>query len=433
MGFWSRIFGRAEKRSAAANDGWFDGTPWSAHATSGVEVNQTTALNATTVLACVFMLCEDFSKLTPTLYRRNSDGSADKASPVLDHEVSPLLYTPNDWQNWPEFAEMMQASLVMRGNAYAVKIRDRRGAVKKLIPVNADWCAIWEAPDGSIWYRVTPNGLHMMAELHNEPFLIPQEDVLHIRGFSLNGLVGSSRIVLGKEAIGLALGYERQGAQWMGSGASPSGVLQTDQKLSDDASKRMAADWKSYTTGLQNAGKVLVLEQGLKYAPMGMTAVTADYINGRNFQIGEATRLFRIPPHMIGDLQRSNGNSIEQLGQEYVNLTMTGYTNRWAWKLDTDFSLRKQGLIVDFDLTLLTRANQTARFNNYSRAISGGFWTQNDTRRDDGKPPIPGGDVLLTPSNMSGVPSHASGSGAEGGGRPEDGSADQSTDSETAK
>lgn len=424
MGIWQRLFG-ARKRDFGDGDGsggWGPGF-FSAHSVSGVDVNQATALTATTVLAAVLMLCEDFAKLTPTIYRRLPDGSRKVAN---DHELYPLLYEPNDWQNWFEFAETMQASLVMRGNAYAVKIRDGRGAVFKLIPVNADWVALWENPDGQLYYRVTPNGLHMMAELRGQPFLIPAEDILHVKGFSLNGLVGASRISLGKEAIGLSLGYERQAAAYMGNGATQSGILTTDAILKPEAAKRMAADWKEKKGGLQNAGKIVVLEQGLKYQPTTLDAVTAQFIQARNLQIQEVTRIFRIPAHMLGDLARSTNNNITQLAQEYINYTMSGYTSRWSWKLDTAFGLRKQNLFIEFDLSELSRGDITTRYNNYARGIMGGFLKPNEARLDDGRDPDPAGDKLLEPANMSAMGSQSSGTGADGGGAPEKGSADES-------
>jgi HK97 family phage portal protein len=421
MSLFKRLFGGGKKRSAEGGGLW-SGVGVSSHAVSGIEVNQVTALTATTVLAAVSMLCEDFAKLTPTIYRRNEDGTRAVAE---DHELYPLLYTPNEWQTYFEWAEMMMLSLVLRGNAYSVKIRNKRGVTTKLVPVNADWVGIWESPAGGIFYRVTPNGLHMLAELAGQPFLIPADDMLHVRGFSLNGLAGASRIALAKEAIGLALGYERQAAQYMSQGASSSGILTTDKSLTPEAAKRMAQDWRDMKSGLQNAGKIVVLEQGLKYQPTTLSATDAEYIAARGLQTQEVARVFRIPAHMLGDLARSTNNNISQQAQEYINLTMSSYTSRWAWKLDVDFGLRGQGLFVDYDLTQLTRGDQTQRYSNYARAVSGGFLTQNEARKDDGRDPLPGGDELLKPSNLAAAGSHATGGPADGGGRPEDGSADQ--------
>ena len=433
MGLWSRLIAPWRKRDSEG--AWINGAPWSAHSATGVDVNQTTAITATTVLACVTMLCEDFAKLTPTLYSLDSDKKRVEAT---GHELYPLLIRPNEWQNWFEFSEMMQFSLVLRGNAYAVKIRDGRGRVRKLVPVNADWVALWESPDGKLFYRVTPNGLHLRAELINEPFLIPYEDVFHVRGFTMNGLTGGSRIALAKDAIGLAIAYERQGAQWMGQGASVSGILTTPNRLTPDGAERMAQSWKDSKSGLQNAGKIAIFEQGLKYEPIAMTAQALDFINSRNFQIQEITRLFRIPAHMIGDLQRvGNGANLAQLAQEYVNLTITGYTKRWAAKLDDNWDLRKDGVYIDFDVSALTYGDTTQRYNNYARGISGGFLKPNEARIDDKRDPVEGGDKIYraatlvdadspTAAGGSEAGSQSTASGAEGGGRPPDGSADKS-------
>ena len=402
------------------DSGW---TPFSAHSNAGIDVNQGTALKATTVMAAVTMLCEDFAKCEPVLYRLDTDKKRVQAT---DHELYQLFVAPNEWQTWFEFAEMMQFSLVLRGNAYAVKIRDRRGRVVRLVPVNADWCALWESPEGGLFYRVTPNGLHLRAELVGQPFLIPDEDMLHIKGFSMNGLVGTSRIAIANDAIGLAIAYERQATQWFSNGAMPSGVLTTEERLADGAAKRMADDWRGMKAGLQNAGMILVLEQGLKYQQIAMTAQAAEFVASRNFQIQEVTRIFRIPAHMLGDLQRATMNNIEQLSQEYINLTITGYTGRWGARLTRDWNLKRDGLYLDFDLNVLTRANVTARYNNYARGITGGFLTQNEARIDDHRDPLPGGDELLQPLNMSAQGSHATGAGADGGGRPPANSADAS-------
>lgn len=415
MGWFSRLLGRLARAAGDDDDDRLWSGSFSSHSATGVEVNQQTAMTATSVMAAVTMLCEDFAKLTPAVKRRLPDGSTEEA---VDHELYDLLYTPNSYQDYFQWAEMMQFSLVMRGNAYAVKIRNLRGRVVKLIPVNADWVALWEAPDGEIFYRITPNGLHMMAELQGQPFLIPAEDILHVRGFSINGLLGASRIALAKEAIGLAIGYERQAAQYLGQGASLSGILTTDAKLTTEAAERIAVDWKNKKGGLQNAGKIVVLEQGLKYQETSFNAVDAEFIAARGLQLQEVARIWRIPPHMMGDLARSTNNNIEQQSQEYINLTQSSYTVRWAWVWDVAFELRRQSLFIDYDLTILTRANQTARYANYARGISGGFLEPNEARIDDGKKPLPEGKGLQKPSNMAAAGSQSTGGGADGGGHP---------------
>lgn len=433
MGVLSRIFGGGggdepvriepklvERSSDTTADAllWRD-TFFSVPSVTGIQINQSTALNATAVMACVTMLAEDVAKLTPRIWRREADGGRVEAK---DHPLYELLYRPNAWQDWLEFCEQMQCSLIMRGNAYAVIGRNGRGEPVKLVPVNADWVALWESPDGELFYRVTPQGLHLMAELRGQPFLIPFVDMLHIRGFSMNGLLGVSRIVLAREAIGLFLAQEQQAARWMANGAKPSGILTTDSKLTDDAAKRMSADWKSSMSGLQNSGKTPVFEQGLKWQQLSMSSSDMEFITSRQFQLQEIARIFRIPPHMIGELSRSTNNNISQQSQEYVNYTVSGYTRRWETKFDTTFDLRRQGLEMDFDMTELLRADMVTRYNTYRTGIMSMFMTPDEARIDDGRAPM-GGEAgkLQQPKNMGTGGSQSSGDAPDGAGRPSEG------------
>jgi HK97 family phage portal protein len=426
MGLLSRLISFWRADDSTQDELLWNSNLFSAESVSGVQVNQQTALNSTAVLACVTMLAEDFAKLTPSIYRIDPDTGA--RVPADDHPLYDLLYQPNDWQNWFEFAEMLMCSLLLRGNGYAVICRNGRGDPVKLVPVNADWVALWEAPDGEIFYRCTPNGLHMMAELRKEPFLIPAEDMFHLRGFSANGLLGASRIALAKEAIGLSLAHEQQASRWFGNKATLSGVLSTDQKLTADAAKRMAQDWKDAKGGLQNVGKIAVLEQGLKYMPIAMTANDIQYISSRTFQLQEVARIWRIPLHLLGDLTRSTNNNISQQSQEYVNFTLSAYTERWRWKMHQTFGLRPQKLFIDFDLSTLIRADETSLINNNARAITSSQMTSEEARIRLGMDPKPKLGKLLAPSNLSSPGSNATGAGADGGGRPEG-----TTDSELGK
>lgn len=389
---------------------------WSVPSASGIHINQQSALSASAVMACVTMLAEDVAKLPWMVCRKQDDGYIDEAT---DHWLNDLLHEPNEWQNGFEFREQMQVSLILRGNAYAVLIRDQRGRVLKLVPVNADWVALWEAPDGQLFYRVTPQGLHMRAELAGQPFLIPFADMLHIRGFSMNGLLGVSRIGIAKEAIGLGLAMEQQAARWMGNGAKPSGVLQTDAKLTKEAAERISNDWKSMFAGLANAGKTAVLEQGLKFSKLEMTSSDLEFLASRKFQLEEIARIFRIPLHMIAQLQQSTNNNIEQQAQEYVNYTLTGYTGRWRAKMASAFGLRKDGVTVEFDYRELTAANMTARINNWRTMVMSMLATPDEARIDLRMKPKGGeADKLHFPGNMAAEGSQSTGTAPDDAGRP---------------
>jgi len=392
--------------------GWY-----ASQTVSGLQISQVSALSASAVYGAVRVLSEDVAKIKPFLFKKRADGSRDI---VTDHWLAKLFRQPNDWMTGWDFRIFLMVQLCLRQNAYFVIIRNHGGRPIKFVPVNSDRVAIWEAPSGAIFYRVTPLGLHERAELAGEPFLIPSEDICHIRGISLNGLMGSALIVLGKEAIGLNLAYEQQAARWMGSGAKPSGVLQTDQKLTNETAKRLASDWRDLHTGIQNIGKIAVLERGLKYQPIAFDAAQMDFLNNRRFSIEEIARLLRVPIHMLAFPQaRGSQGTTEQNASEYVNYILTSYTTSIGERFDLTFDIEGEGLELGWDYSTLTRADRSARVAMYTKAVAGGIWTANECRLDDGLDPLPNGDKLWMPTNSAFAGSQAGAGLPDGGGRPE--------------
>src|ERR1043165_462865 len=340
MGLASRI-AKWFKRSTGDSAFWDDSVN-SGRSVTGLSINQYTALNSSAVLAAVTMLAEDGAKLPWSIYRHANDKSRTEAK---DHYLYELLYEPNEWMNGLEFREGRQVAIILRGNGDAIIGRAARGKPISLIPWNPDRVMAWVATTGEIFYRPMAHNLHEQALLRRlapqvvgSMQMIPGEDRLHIRGFSLDGLLGMSRISLAREAIALGLAQEQQAARWMGQGGKPSGMLTTEQKLSDDTKARLKADIKENWVGLQNSGKMIVGEQGLKFERFSMTSSDLEFIASRQFQLQDVARIFRIPPHMIGELSRSTNNNIAQMAQEYINFTLTGYTNRWRAKLSSTFA-----------------------------------------------------------------------------------------------
>lgn len=385
------------KRDASGGRGWLGA--WSSRSVTGIDVNQATALMAVPVMSCVTIISEDVSNLTPMLYRRQPDGSKQLAT---DHYVYQLLYRPNAWQTWGEFCQQMLIGFMLRGNAYAVMLRDRGGRVVAFVPINPDFVALWEAPDGSLWWRVTRNGLHQLAVLRNVPLMIPYEDVMHWKGLSANGLVGLSKIAMNREAIALSLGQEQMAARAMGSGARPSGTLNTDKALTPEAAKRLAEDWERVHSGLLNGGKTAVLEQGLKWTPLTLNLADLEFLAARNFQIADIARLWRVPLHMLNaETGKGTGQSIDQRAQEYLNFTLRTYIrtiqDRLAFSLDLP-----RDVIVELDVTELIKADLSARFQAYRLALQG-WATVNDVRKAEGMTPSSDemADKIFRPVNMA--------------------------------
>lgn len=403
MGLWSRVWDAIVGKSMSPDEWWDQFGPTSVSA-GGMAVTQLTALQVSTVQACVAIRAEDVAKLPVHVYRRLGNGGRQI---VTDHPLEKVLQSPNSYQSRFEFVEQLQVSILLRGNAYAAILRDGRGRVTDLIPINPDRVFIYEATGGQVFYNVARRGPHDAAVLKSLPLMIPAEDMFHLRWMALdNSLVGASRINLAREAIGLALSQQELAGRLSANSTNLGGVLTTDQKLTDAAAARLKASWKERQQGLRNAGETAVLEQGLKWQATGMTAKDAEMVAGREFQVPEIARLFRMPLHKIGVLDAIAAPSMEQLDQDYMNSVVSSDLGRWEAKLEHTFGLADDGLFVQFDVTGLLRANQSARFAAYRTGIVGMFMKPNQARRAegawaDGWEDDPNGDKLYQPTNVA--------------------------------
>jgi len=402
MGLWNRIASAFGAKSGSIGGdpvgseifGLDGGWGW---ASSGIPVNSISAMQQVAVMACTSILSEDVAKLPLQLWRRQDDGGKKLAT---DHWLSGLLRRPNAWQTRFEFIEMLQAALVLRGNGYAVIVRDWRGTPTSLVPIHPDRVTLYESPDGSIFYFVTRQGLHEMAVLKDLPIMIHSDDILHIKWLSnWNSLLGVSRIGLMREAIGLAMAQEQHAGNFARQAARPSGVLQTDRKLSKEVIDRLLDAWKKDQGGVQNSGKTRVLEEGLKWQALTMSMVDAEFMDQRRFSVEDIARGFRVPLYKIGVPSEGQGTALVQQDQEYLNNVVLGYCGRWTQKLEVTFRIDGD-LFLEFDTSHFLKADIQTRFTAYRQAIGGPFMTPNEARRAEGLPDDPKGDRVLQAVNM---------------------------------
>lgn len=395
-GLGARVSRTSDSTTDALN---FADWGWSVPTSAGVLVNQASAMQVSAVFSCASMISYDLAKLGAAIFRGERKGKRQKAT---DHALYPLLRTPAPWLTWFEFCGMLQTSVLLRGNGYAVILRNYRGAPTMLVPINPDRVALWEAQNGMLFYMVTRSGLHEMAVLRDEPLLIPAEDIFHLKALTMNGLLGLSPIGLARESIGLAIAQEQLASRWAGNSAKPSGILSTDQKLTDGAAKRISEDWKTINSGLYNAGKTAILEQGLKWQPLAMTSQDMEFIASREFQLSEIARIYRMPPHMLGSNVRTSGNSITQLAQEYLNYTLSTWIEMWEQRIPFTFDLDPDELFIEFDVDRLLRADIQTRYAANRIALGGTGWTTiNEIRAGEGMEKVDGGDEVFRPVNTA--------------------------------
>ncbi len=422
MSFFSRIRGAfgMKTKSGGSPDDWFREFGGDYKSATGLAVSQISSLNDSTLYACVSIRSKDVARCAPRLLQ--IDGPRSQTPVTKDkHSVALLFERPNDLQTWYEFCVQMHMSFLLKGNAYAAILRNVRGDPVALWPMNPDGVHLYESVDGSLFYSAMRIGLYQAYQLRNLPLMIPAEDVFHLRGLSVNALSGVPTISVARDAIGVALGLLQQAARFMSNGARPSGVLQTDKKLSKDTGDRLKAQWEALKSGIDNAGRTAILEEGLKWNPMQMSGPDMEFSAQRKQSVEEIARYFGMPLHKLGVAGEVGKLKLDQADQSYVNTTIMPDLDMWEQKFDQVFNLSDEDLRADFDERRLLRAEEATRFINYRTAVTSGLMTPNECRALEGLPEMPGGDKLMFPVNVAALGSDLSGGPADGAGRPEAG------------
>jgi HK97 family phage portal protein len=227
--------------------------------------------------------------------------------------------------------------------------------------------------------------------------------VLHIHGLSFNGLMGYSPIQLAKNAVGMAIATENYGAGFFANGANPGGVIETTKTINDPSKLRKV--WEDTYKGSVNSGKIAVLEEGLAFKTVSIPPEQAQFLETRKFQLNEIARIFRVPPHMIGDMEKSSFNNIEQMSLEFVKYCINPWIIRWEQALNQSLLLisERHTHFVKFNLDGLLRGDYETRMRGYQTGIQSGFMSPNDVRKLENMNEIPeerGGFNYMVNGNM---------------------------------
>ena len=369
--------------------------------TSGKNVNEFTAMQTTAVYACVRILSETLAALPLQLYRYTPGGK----ERVYDHPLYHLLHDePNPEMTSFIFRETLMSHLLIWGNAYAQIIRDRLGRVQGLYPLRPDKMTVCRDESGQIYYVYTKTSDENPAIKPYGQVPLRKDEVLHIPGLGFYGLVGYSPIAMARNAVGMTMAFEEYGASFFANGASPSGVLEHPGVLKDPAKVRDS--WNAVYQGSANAHKVAVLEEGMKYQQIGIPPEEAQFLETRKFQLNEIARLYRIPPHMIGDLEKSSFNNIEQQSMEFVKYTLDPWVIRWEQAMQKALFLpeEKKQFFLKFNVNGLMRGDYESRMTGYSIGRQNGWLSANDIREMEDMNPVPeeeGGNLYLVNGSMT--------------------------------
>ena len=367
---------------------------------AGKSVNERSAMQMTAVYACVRILSESIAGLPLHMYRYEDDGSKTKA---VEHPLYHLLHDePNPEMTSFIFRETLMSHLLLWGNAYAQIIRNGKGDIIALYPLMPNRMKVERDTKGQLYYEY-----QTMKEdaptMKGAVYQLDPSEVLHVPGLGFDGLVGYSPIAMAKNAIGLAIAAEEYGSKFYANGAAPSGVLEHPNVLKDPAKVRDS--WNAAFGGSSNSHRVAVLEEGMKYTPISISPNEAQFLETRKFQINEIARIFRVPPHMVGDLEKSSFSNIEQQSLEFVKYTLNPWVCRWEQALQRALLSddEKGKYFFRFNVEGLLRGDYQSRMNGYATARQNGWMSANDIRELENLDRIPaelGGDLYLVNGNM---------------------------------
>lgn len=400
MGIFQNIFHSRDKPQNSLNGSrysfFFGGT------TSGKPVNENTAMQMTAVYSCVRILSEAVASLPLHVYRYNNTGGKEKC---LRHPLYRLLHDePNPEMTSFVFRETLMSHLLLWGNAYAQVIRNARGEVVALYPLMPNKMTVDRDTKGQLFYLYQRSSEDTPTLGKDSQIYLTPYDVLHIPGLGFDGLVGYSPIAMAKNAIGLAIATEEYGAKFFANGAAPGGVLEHPGTIKDP--QRVKESWNAAYQGSSNSHRVAVLEEGMKYQSIGVSPEQAQFLETRKFQINEIARIFRVPPHMLADLEKSSFSNIEQQSLEFVKYTLDPWVVRWEQSMSRTLlsESEKPQVFIKFNVDGLLRGDYVSRMSGYATARQNGWMSANDIRELedlDRIPPEKGGDLYLINGAMT--------------------------------
>lgn len=358
---------------------------------SGVAVTPETAMRCPTVYASVKVIAESVAQLPLHLHRRLPDGGKERAA---DHPLAELLNgQANDWTSAFEFRLFMQSALCLHGNAFAF-INRTGDKIAELIPIPSPSVTVDVDP-------VTMEPAYKVTSSDGGQRVYDRTEIFHLKSLGTSPHAGDSPITRMKEAIGLSLAMEEHGARIFSAGARPGGVFKYGKTLGPDALKRLRESFSTAHAGSPNGGKTLILEDGMDFAPLQFTSVDLQFLELRRHQVAEIARGFRIPLHLLQELERATHNNAESMGQQFLSLTLLPWLKCWEGAIRRALLTAEERAeyYAEFLTDDLARADLAARFDAYAKAVTNGLLSPNEVRAAENRAPYPGGDQFRLPMN----------------------------------
>ena len=367
---------------------------------SGKNVNEMTALQISAVFSCCKILAESVACLPLHVYQYDEG----KKTLAIKHPLYYLLHdAPTSEMTAYNFKETIMLNLLTNGNSYSYIHFDRRGIIDGLYPLKSSRMTVKRDDNNKLIYTYQPTtGENEYIKTSSE-ITFQQYEILHIPALGFDGLVGYSPIAMVRNAIGVAMACEEYGAKFFENGARPSGILKVPHVLKDP--QKLAESWQAAYGG-ENSGKTAVLEEGVEYQQLSINQNDAQFLETRKFQIAEIARIFRVPLHMINELDRATFSNITQQSLEFVMYSLMPWLIRLEQSFNKALFLRSERgkYFVKFSVEGLLRGDYETRIRGYSTALQSGILSVNEIRDLEDMNPLPdeeGGNYHLVNGNLA--------------------------------
>lgn len=393
----TRVFGRkgdpqvintAEKLARVLGEGY--------ETNAGQQVTTTSAMQQLVVFNCVRVLAESMGMLPCRLLKQ----AGRVRLPATEHRLYPLItMAPNSYMTAQEFWEMLVACLCLRGNFYAYKVI-ALGNVVEILPLNPDIVTPKLKDDWTVEYVVN---------FKSGQRTLTQDEIWHVRLFTLDGLNGLNPIAYARQALGLGQAMDAHAAKLFTNGAVASGVLSTESTLTPEAFERLKDEFQGEHMGTANAYKPMILEQGLSWKPISLSAQDTQFIESKKLTEAQICGLFRVPPHLVASMEKMTLNNIEHMGMSFVNYSLVPLMTRIEHRIQVGLLNEQDRLThyAKFNAGALMRGDLKGRYESYGKGIQWGILSPNDCRELEDENPREGGDIYLTPMNMTTNPESA--------------------------
>lgn len=363
---------------------------------SGVSVTPNTAMTVPAVYACVRIIAGAVATMPLGVYKRLDHRTREPASDSEIYKV--IARRPNRWQTPSQFRRMLQAHVLLRGNGFALIVRSR-GIVKELLPLRADRVEIVQRDDLRLEY--------IWTRKNGQKVTFQQDEIFHLVNLTFDGFTGVTPITYARETIGLSLAQERHGATNFKNGLNVGGYLKSDKILGEEGRQTLRDSMDEYRSEGERSGKWMVLEDGLEAHPLTMTQADAQWIESRKFTRTDITMFYGVPPHMIGDTEKSTswGSGIEHQSIGFVSYALEDHLTMWEEAGNRDLLTDKEiDLYFRFNRSALVRGDIKSRWESHVKALQWGVKSPNEIRALEDENPRDDGDIYYDPPNVAGDP-----------------------------